>query len=41
MKRLKHVSETLEKTPEKRLKTIANIHDICVKHNINTLATYA
>jgi hypothetical protein len=40
MKRLKHASETLAKTPEEHLKTIANITqhsdkntcNICVKH---------
>jgi hypothetical protein len=36
MKHLKHASETLAKTPEKHLKTIANVCNI----QINTLATY-
>jgi hypothetical protein len=32
MKHLKHASETLAKTPEKHLKTIANICNIQMKH---------
>jgi hypothetical protein len=36
MKHLKYASETLAKTPEKHLKTIANRHNIQIKH----FATY-
>jgi hypothetical protein len=32
IKYLKHMSKTLEKTPEKHLKTIANIYNIQIKH---------
>jgi hypothetical protein len=42
MKYLKHVSKTLEKkTPEKRLKTIANICNILIKHLQRMCETYA
>jgi hypothetical protein len=46
MKHLKQSSETLVKTPEKHLKTIANIYNIQMKHlqtyvwNLKTLKTY-
>jgi hypothetical protein len=42
MKHLKHASETLEKTPEKHLKTIANIHNIQINTcNVCMCETYA
>jgi hypothetical protein len=39
MKHLKQSSETLVKTPEKHLKTIANIYNIHMKY-LKTLETY-
>jgi hypothetical protein len=41
MKHLKHASETLTKALEKHFKTIANIHNIQIKHLQHVCATYA
>jgi hypothetical protein len=41
LKHLKHASETLEKTPETHLKTIATIHNIQIKHMQLMCETYA
>jgi hypothetical protein len=41
MKHLKHESETLAKTPENTLKTIANVRNIWIKHLQHICEIYA